>query len=234
MEKKLSILMKLWTVEAILNDLKTQTRRPINPQPIFQMTCAPSGLFVWKGEKYSGRMKNRARDKSAGFADCCRYGKIGDELYVKETFYAYGKWERTSAKTKKLGNDKWKFIDLTGKMSVKYFYENDPPKLVQKGISEKVGYYKRPAVFMPFRASRVGIKITNLRAEQIQNIFTEDIIAEGLSTNLREHDAECHLREKFSNVWDEINKDRGFGFDSKCWVWAITFEKFLLKNGAKI
>lgn len=230
MEKKLSILMKLWTVEAILNGLKTQTRRPTK----FDI---PIGAIVGV-DKMTGELDYRMVDrKSVHTLGKCRYGKVGDELYVKETFYAYGKWERTSAKTKKLGNDKWKFIDLTGKMSVKYFYEDAPPNLVQKGISEKVGYYKRPAVFMPFRASRLGIKITDLRAERIHKISYADCEAEGVKPR-----AECWglghmnsaLKYDFKKLWDEINKDRGFGFDSKCWVWAITFEKFLLKNGEKI
>lgn len=222
--------MKLWTVQAILNDLKNQTRRPIK----FEI---PIGAKVGV-DKMTGELNYRMVDqKSVQTLGKCRYGKVGDELYVKETFYAYGKWERTSAKTKKLGNPKWKFVDLTGKMSVNYFYADDPPKLVQKGISEKIGYYKRPGIYMPFRASRLGIKITDLRAERIQDISSSDIEAEGVETKPYCDCGNCDWESsyvRFKTVWDEINKDRGFGFDTNSWVWAITFEKFLLKNGEKI
>lgn len=229
MEKKLSILMKLWSVEAILNDLKNQTRRPTK----FDI---PIGAIVGV-DKMTGELDYRMVDqKSVHTLGKCRYGKVGDELYVKETFYAYGTWKQTDKLTRKLGNPKWEFVDLT-RTDFDYKYADNPPARVKKGISFEIGWYKRPGVFMPFRASRLGLKITDLRAERIHKISYADCEAEGVMPR-----AECWglghmnsaLKYDFKKLWDEINKDRGFGFDSKCWVWAITFEKFLLKNGEKI
>jgi hypothetical protein len=32
-------------------------------------------------------------------------------------------------------------------------------------------------------------------------------------------------RHWFRNLWDKINKKRGFGWDSSPWVWAVEFAR---------
>ncbi|MCF6304392.1 MAG: hypothetical protein L3J33_03360 [Rhodobacteraceae bacterium] len=64
---------------AIWEGSKTQTRRVLNPQPIF----IPNWQEITPH-------------------------KVGDKLYVKESHWAWGRWINTGEKTK-TGKDKWKF-----------------------------------------------------------------------------------------------------------------------------
>lgn len=83
----------------------------------------------------------------------------------------------------------------------------------------------RPSIHMPRWASRILLDIKSSRAERLQDISVEDIIAESFSTKLREHDAVCDLRDQFAAAWDALNGKRpGASWAANPWVWAIDFE----------
>jgi len=67
------------------------------------------------------------------------------------------------------------------------------------------------------------LDVVEVRCEHLQDITVEDIIAEGLSTTLREHDACCDLRDQWVELWNSINAKRGYGWDTNPLVWVITF-----------
>lgn len=76
---------------------------------------------------------------------------------------------------------------------------------------------------MPRWASRITLEIVSVRVERLQDISAEDCIAEGLSTNLREHDAVCDLRDQFAALWTST-----YGPDSwsaNPWVWVVEFKR---------
>lgn len=77
MSKEKPILMNSESVRAILGGRKTQTRRVIKPQP--EILSAPMGAKTiwWKG---------RDGWLPASIREYCPYGKVGDRLWVKETF----------------------------------------------------------------------------------------------------------------------------------------------------
>ena len=51
------------------------------------------------------------------------YGHAGDRLWVKETFFAFGRWEtRFSAKKSR---DEWHFVDMTAESNKDYLYAAD-------------------------------------------------------------------------------------------------------------
>jgi len=81
----------------------------------------------------------------------------------------------------------------------------------------------RPSIHMPRRFSRMTLDVVEVRCEHLQDITVEDIIAEGLSTTLREHDACCDLRDQWVELWNSINAKRGYGWDTNPLVWVITF-----------
>ncbi len=64
------------------------------------------------------------------------------------------------------------------------------------------------------RSGRHGCFLTNVRIEQVQDISVEDALHEG-----------CRSREAFAKVWDELNKNRGFGWETNPWVFVIGFER---------
>ena len=93
---------------------------------------------------------------------------------------------------------------------------------------------KRPAIHMPRAESRILLEITDVRVQRLQDISEADAIAEGL----RWRDALdawtaggdswptfSDPRRAFAGLWDSINAARGFGWETNCWVWAISFKR---------
>ena len=82
----------------------------------------------------------------------------------------------------------------------------------------------RSPVTMPRWASRLLLEVTEIRVERVQEIGVEDCIAEGMRTNLREHDACCELKDQYAKIWDQIN-GRMNPWAANPWVWCISFRK---------
>ncbi|WP_094168731.1 hypothetical protein [Citrobacter braakii] len=68
-------------VRALLDGRKTQTRRPVKPQP--ELT-ERSG-FSWNGALYGAGSDERETNRNFAHAKC-PYGKPGDRIWVRETF----------------------------------------------------------------------------------------------------------------------------------------------------
>jgi len=216
--KQRPILFQGAMVRALLNGSKTQTRR------IFK---AKNG-GVWPNRNDMPGMRQIMRN--------CPYGKPGDQIQVRETFFALGRWEtRFSAKN---GRDEWHFVDMTLETGHAYSYVADgavPALLAGKrdgGVTPK--WWKRPAIFMPLVASRITLEITGVRVERLQDISEADAKAEGLR----------HYREKgiapdlycngitdgfifpvdaYSALWESINGPGSW--DANPWVWVVEFKR---------
>lgn len=96
--------------------------------------------------------------------------------------------------------------------------------------------WKSP-VFMPRKYTRIFLKVKNVRAERLQDIVTEDIEAEGIckapyfyydDEEYKDFNEE-EYRDAFKELWDSINKKRGYGWDKNPWVWVIEVER--IKEG---
>jgi len=59
----------------------------------------------------------------------------------------------------------------------------------------------------------------------VQEVTTEGIIAEGLTTTHREHAAEVDLSFKFAELWDSIYAPKGLGWTDNPWVWCCEFRR---------
>ena len=151
----------------------------------------------------------------------CPYGVPGDGLYVRETHYRYGKWLK-NGKTK-TGEQAWKFEPLSREV---HYATDEAPEGVKSNRYRKEAWYKRPSIFLPKEYSRITLEVTGVRVERVQEITTEGIIAEGLSTRFREHDAVVELLRKFTHLWDSINAKRGpFAWSENPWVWVVEFKR---------
>lgn len=88
----------------------------------------------------------------------------------------------------------------------------------------------KPSIFMPREACRLFLKVTDVRAERLQDITEQDAIAEGISLHkygYRDYlDWDSHHtdpKESFRSLWISINgKD---SWDQNPWVWVYQFEK---------
>jgi hypothetical protein len=156
----------------------------------------------------------------------CPYGKHGDLLWVRESM-------RRSRYLDFLGDDvfdennKEHPFKRSGKWTAQYIATGTAVPYA-KGAKEgwcgtALWQWKNtacPSIHMPRWASRLILKITNVRAERLQDITAEDAFAEGISGG----DWLGDPIGTFAQLWDSINAKRGYSWDSNPWVWAIEFE----------
>jgi hypothetical protein len=80
----------------------------------------------------------------------------------------------------------------------------------------------KPSIHMPRWASRITLEITAIRAERLQEITEPDAVAEGVPVIT---DPECpEAAIRYRALWESINADRGFPWESNPWVWVIEFK----------
>jgi hypothetical protein len=87
---------------------------------------------------------------------------------------------------------------------------------------------------MPRWASRILLELTDVRVQRVQEISTEDIVAEGL------HDGTFNptMGERWHNgmqcrwidLWNSLNARRGFAWADNPFIWSLTFR---VLEGAK-
>ena len=107
-------------------------------------------------------------------------------------------------------------------------------------MSCEIGAARSP-LFMPAWAARTFLKITDVRAERLQEITEDDALAEGIEIssweccitpfkNYSKRKEDQHPNNGFSSapssyksLWDSINKD--YQWESNPWVFRYEFEK---------
>ena len=200
--KERPILFNTEMVRAILDGRKTQTRR------IWRKPKRHSNYDVYP--RWVGKLFHLfSGGHCIGEIAMCPYGQPDDQLWVRET---------------------WATLPLYDRMK--------PSQLVPKGTDlwwragGHTRFYNvehgkwRPSIFMPRWASRLTLKVLDVRVEQVQSISHEDALAEGIDPEAAYNDygTGSIYRDTFAALWDSINAKRGFSWASNPWVWAVTFE----------
>ena len=229
------ILFSMEMVQAILDERKTQTRRVIKPQP----------------EIVTGDMLSQYRWYAANHGDFCGdverelkppYGYPGCLLYVREAWKPLGQdpddgeWivqykDGTSLNIGRMWpkEEEYKEIDLSERLAEQY---------QQKGFMPW-----KPSIHMPKSASRIWLRVKDVRVERVQEITGQDAICEGIKTfsgytvnpyknYLKGVDGEMDMHcsspvRSFQTLWDSINAKRENGkysWVSNPWVWVVSFE----------
>lgn len=230
--KERPILFSAPMVRAILDGRKTQTRRVMR---VYEHPAVAD--YVIDSE---GRAAARAHSEEVAtqFVSTfpharvlCRFGKIGDRLWVKEA-WKYADWSedgepviqyRAGGKSYPEVPDDWqeKVIDIWADLS-------DPANREIDGLSADRKW--RPSLFMPCWASRITLEITNVRVERLNEIGMGDAVAEGISCvdykwGLAEtgfsHNAPEHA---YRMLWDSLNA-KGHSWSSNPWVWVVEFKQ---------
>lgn len=207
-------------VRAILAGDKTQTRRVINPlpHPVFTVCNFSDGLVaIFSAPNVRGLQ---------GIS--CPY-EVGDHLWVRESYLPDPPMDDTW--------DYYMFNDGSGR----YNWDALPKRFKKpQHCIYKAGWAGpdlkwKPSIFMPRWASRLTLEVTKVRVERVQDISPQDALAEGVEDDIAlitSDTSEAHLREvcskiaveRFQELWDKINKKRGFGWEKNPWAWALTFK----------
>lgn len=93
--------------------------------------------------------------------------------------------------------------------------------------AEKSDIWKwRPSIFMPKWASRITLEITGVRVERVQDITHHDMKAEGcLPSNIAGGYWDVLRDQYWKPLWDSINAQRGYGYESNPHVWVVEFKR---------
>ena len=230
--KERPILFQGAMVRAPLEGGKTQTRRILKPAPtspdfdLKNVTCESGYRYAIDTSKVRFPEPVRVRWD-------CPYGQPGDRLWVRETFFAYGRWETRYSEKK--NRDEWHFVDMTAQCDRVYQYDADNPDVpLAKGRGVTPGWWKRPAIFMPRAACRIQLEIVSVRVERLNDCSAVDATAEGVMPDevrqisvfgaSADERAEIYRRAAvapYERLWESIN-----GADSWAanpWVWVIDF-----------
>ena len=188
-------------VRAINEGHKTQTRRIMKPQPVLK-----NGVYRWKPRGMDINVEHINAAMSP-------YGKIGDLLWVKETWMSV------------LMAD-WAFI---------HYKSGDYEKPINIDQFDTVNTARgwRSPRFMPRWASRLTLEVVGIRVEQVQDISEADAKAEGCDGNCPVGHIPTYEAGPFSyhyaQLWVSIN---GSGsWDANPWVWVIEFKKVGVAHG---
>ena len=241
--KELPILFSGPMVRALLDGRKTQTRRIVKSSRAW-----PIGFIGGRGDRddpscygfedfNSGEWWTLKADGSADMNQIpSPYGRVGDRLWVRETWGEFIDTDIIDGQTHELGRDT--------------LYRAD-------GENHQRCTPWRPSIHMPRWASRLTLEVTDVRVERLQDISEEDAIAEGVESidfereerdwsicpkcgGTRLHEAlgpnggimfdvdcrECDTHVKrYRHLWDSLNAARGYGLDANSWVWVVEFKR---------
>ena len=204
------ILFNTSMVRAILDGEKTCTRRIIKKE--IPGGYKPLGFVLYPtNDKELGNLVFGGKGANVYYAKPPY--KVGDVLYVRETWNINPSWEF----------DK-NYINLPSKES-KYIY---------KATNDFNGGWK-PSIHMPKEAARIFLKVTSVRAERLKDITDEGCYQEGISGTSFYDEAE-HIqiagiglndsleRTAFSLLWNSTVKEDKYSWEGNPWVWVIEFE----------
>lgn len=191
-------------VRAILEGRKTVTRRVMKPQPVGR-PAQMGGGSCWPGYFASADDERVYRPPY----------QPGDILWVRET---------------------WQFIPCIdcglhvhgGCTDTPITYEDRDSVgegcfIYRADYPEPQRVYWKPSIHMPREAARIFLRVTDVRAERLQDINLDppgpenQVVREGL-----------HYLCDFIAVWEKTIKpaDRPtYGWDANPWVWVIVFER---------
>lgn len=92
----------------------------------------------------------------------------------------------------------------------------------QCGMNVEVSLVRfHPSIFMPKSACRLFLRVTDVRAERLQEITYDDCLREGMWNK----GTDVNTLASFQELWQHLNAKRGYGWGTNPWVWVYTFER---------
>jgi hypothetical protein len=204
-------------VRAILAGRKTQTRCPIEPQPVLKV---PDEKLWWWHDR-PGHAYSWWGDKPKSPAYMVELGpyKIGMRLWVRETFL-----RECNA-----------YANIDGESEVHWGQKGCRIEHVADGAEphylrpdEMYGPYmaKCPSIHMPRWASRITLEITGVKVERLKDITEGDAKAEGVTPEpsiASDRYWPTH-RDAFQELWTSLYAKK-YPWESNPWIWKISFKR---------
>jgi hypothetical protein len=152
------ILFSAEMIRALLDGRKVQTRRALKKQPL--------DILPMEGDRASREwiILEQREPESKGKVIRCRYGAPGDLLWARETHAIVGNVDPG-----------WVLYRASG-------YENECRRHKFDSPPPESEITWKPSIHMPRWASRLTLRITNIRVERLQDISEADAIAEGVES----------------------------------------------------
>lgn len=211
-------------VRAILDGRKTQTRRPVNPQP----TLTKGSGFSWKGNLYGSGSDDR--ETNINFAHvACPFGKPGDHIWVRET------WQAIHDSVDEFGHvEERTYAPSIPKEKDRYWHTVYAEHFGDENREDR-GFPWRPSIHMPRWASRITLEITGVRVERLHSINERDAVREGLfqlpasgryclQPGMQYFGEASHCaKEVYSWLWESIYGEHSW--QANPWVWVIEFKR---------
>lgn len=222
--KERGIIFNSEMVRAILDGRKTQTRRVVN-------NVIP-GNCLWLKKPTKTRSGTTTHVLDAPKYNLCPIGKIGDLLWVRETFALLGNEDGVCVDW----NDN--LLKANAQQAARIYRASCEQKDGDYGLwsipddadwkphtdNHKYDGTWTPSIHMPRWASRITLEITDVQVERLQAAGDDDFKAEGypLERELTggSTDAFCWFR----HLWDSVSKP-DCNFESNPWVWVIEFKR---------
>lgn len=238
--KERFVLLNSPMVQAVIEGTKTVTRRPLNPQPELFIQAGKHSTYKYRGGLYALELYT----ENSNILDKCPFGKIGDRLWIRET---------------------WAPVNLYGEIAIAYKADGEVIRVVEnKSFQDEEGLINyedprlknysfsawaddllsgvegnwKPSIHMPRWASRLLLEITNIKIERIQDISESDSLNEGIErvkvncsrdgikTSYKDYEVDGITRnnpiDSFRTLWKKTYGAESWDLNS--WVWVIEFK----------
>lgn len=223
--KERPILFSAPMVRAILQGRKTVTRREIKPSKRsadtqLELHQQPDGSWLPMHTFDESCMDDQGTEHPI----TCPYGKPGDRLWVRETWYC-----------DHFEVQKGPYLQPADMHDLDQSLEDGELVYAADGVSpyEQEQPTWKPSIHMPRWASRILLEVTDVRVERLQDISEEQAKAEGVRLYADHADLgdwwhfegietySADPRKSFELLWTSVGGD----WNANPWVWAVEFKR---------
>jgi len=210
--------------QAVRDDRKGQTRRPIDPQ--LKKWSFQNGSLFYSFEKAHKGVKASSVGPFGNEEQAWRYfinkhcpWTVGDVRCMCEPLM------RNAASGMAHYRDDWR---------LSYFAAPAISLITGKPIPWRWKRDTLTSIHMPTEAARTICRVTDIRVERVQDIDYDDVIAEGvkqkwtcISPGLGSYAHDNDVFDDFQALWNLIYAKRGYSFDVNPHVWVNVFEQVM-------